>query len=116
MVRHKALMNSEVTLENIVQAYEARERAYHEYERTHQFQDQQNFEDAKCALMPYLYDEDLENFGRECQVGSGQWLQEEDRFKSWSDASEQSIRLFWLQGIPGAGTSRELLNFDSIYA
>jgi hypothetical protein len=104
IIRHKALMNSEVTLENVVQAYEARERAYREYERTHQFQDWQNFEDVKLALIPHLYDGDLEKFGRECQIGSGQWLQEEDRFKIWADAKDHSVRLFWLQGIPGAGT------------
>jgi len=37
IIRHKALMNSEVTMESVVQAYEAREKAYQEYERTHQF-------------------------------------------------------------------------------
>jgi len=105
IIRHKALMSNEVTLENVVQAYEARARAYQEYERTHRFQDQLNFEDAKAALMPHLYDGDLEKFGRECHTGSGQWLQEEETFRNWVDANDHSVRLFWLQGIPGAGTS-----------
>jgi hypothetical protein len=106
-------MNSEVTLENVVQAYEARERAYQEYERTHQFQDRQNFEDAKVALSPHLYDADLEKFGRECPIESGEWLQKEDSFKNWANANHCSVRLFWLQGIPGAGTSRALYESDS---
>src|SRR5271170_6784620 len=105
MIRHKALMNSEVTLENIVQAYEARERAYQEYERTNQFQDWQNFECVKAAISPYLYDGDLEAFRRECQVESGQWLEEEENFRKWSDPNDHSVPLFWIHGIPGAGTS-----------
>ena len=105
IIRHKALMNSEVTLESVVQAYEERERAYQEYERTHQFQDWQNFEGVKSAISPYLYDDDLEAFRRECQVESGQWLEEEDNFKKWSDPNDHLVRLFWLKGIPGAGTS-----------
>ena len=78
-------MNSEVTLESIAQAYEAREKAYQEYERTHQFQDLQNFEAVRAAISPYLYDSELEAFRRECQVESGLWLEEEDNFKKWSD-------------------------------
>jgi hypothetical protein len=105
IIRHKALINSEVTLESVVQAYEAREKAYQEYERTHQFQDWQNFESVRAAISPYLYDNDLEAFRRECQVKSGQWLEEEDNFKKWSDPNDHSVRLFWLRGIPGAGTS-----------
>ena len=92
-------------MESVVQAYEARERAYQEYERMHQFQDWQNFEGVRVALSPYLYDNDLEAFRRECQVESGQWLEEEDNFKKWSDPNDHSVRLFWLQGIPGAGKS-----------
>jgi len=98
-------MNSEVTLENVVQAYEAREKAYREHEITYKFQDWQNFEAVKTAISPYLYDDDLEAFRRECQVESGQWLEEEDNFKKWSDPNDHSVCLFWLQGIPGAGTS-----------
>jgi hypothetical protein len=97
-------MNSEVTLENVVQAYEARRRAYQESERTHDFQEWQNFECVRTAISPYLYDNDLEALSRECQVESGQWLEEEDDFKKWSDPNDQSSRVFWLQGIPGAGT------------
>jgi hypothetical protein len=97
-------MNSEVTLENILQAYDSRERAYMEYDRMHDFQDWQNFETVKAAMAPYLYDDDLEAFRRECQSESGQWLEEENSFKRWSDPSDHSVRLFWLQGMPGAGT------------
>ena len=55
-------MNSEVTLENILQAYDSRERAYMEYDRMHDFQDWQNFEAVRAAIAPYLYDDDLEAF------------------------------------------------------
>jgi len=105
LTRHKALINSEVPLASVIQAYEAREKAYQEYERMHQFQDWQNFEGVRVALSPYLYDNDLEAFRKECQVESGQWLEEEDDFKKWSDPNDHSVRLFWLQGIPGAGKS-----------
>jgi hypothetical protein len=105
-------MNSEVTLENILQAYDSRERAYMEYDRMHDFQGWQNFEAVRAAIAPYLYDDDLEAFRRECQSESGQWLEEENSFKRWSDPSDQSIRLFWLQGMPGAGTSFAFHNLN----
>ena len=98
-------MNCEVTLVNIVQAYDAREKAHQEYERNHQFQDWQNFEGVKTAISPYLYDNDLEAFRRECQVEPGKWLEEDQNFKKWSDPNDLSVRLFWLHGIPGAGRS-----------
>lgn len=108
MVRHKALLNSNVTLEDVIRADEARERAYQEYERTHQFQDWQNFETVKAAIAPCLYDDYLEYLSRECGSESRQWLEDEDDFKKWSDPNDQSVRLFWLQGIPGAGKSFSL--------
>ena len=97
-------MNSEVTIESVAQAYEAREKAYQEYERTHRFQDWQNFEGVKAAVSPYLYDNELEAFRREYQVEPGQWLEDEDDFKKWLDPNDHSVRRFWLQGIPGDGT------------
>jgi hypothetical protein len=103
MVRHKTLLNSEVTREDIVRADEARETAYQEYERTHQFQDWQNFEMVKAAIAPCLYDDYLELLSKEYKSESGQWLEGENDFKKWSDPNNHSIRCFWLQGIPGAG-------------
>ena len=35
--------------------------------------------------------------------GSGQWLLNDIRFKSWFDAIYCSTPLLWLNGIPGAG-------------
>ena len=112
MIRHKALMNSEVTLENILQAYNSRERACMEYDRMRDFQDGQNFETVRAAIAPHLYDDDLEAFRRECESKSGQWLEEEKNFKRWSDPSDHSVRRFWLQGMPGAGTSFAFHNLN----
>ena len=94
MVRHKALMNREVTLENVIQAHEMREGDFQEYERTNKFQDRQNSEDVKVALSPYLYDKELEIFREKCLPETGQWLKEEKIFQKWSDLNEQSVRLF----------------------
>lgn len=84
-------MKKEVTLNSVIQVYEARERAYQGYERTHQFQYWQNFETVKAAISRYLYDDDLEAFRREYQVESAQWLEEEENFKKWSDPNVHSL-------------------------
>jgi hypothetical protein len=96
-------MNSEVTLESIIRADEDRRRVFDAHERMQDHQDWQDFEAARSGLDPYLYDADLERLANECQPDAGQWLEEDDSFKKWSDPNDNSARVFWLQGIPGAG-------------
>lgn len=101
--RHTVLMNSEVTLAHITEAYAARTRMFGEYERAIDFQHRQDFESAKVSLSPHLYDNDLERLQRGCCPESGRWLEKEMAFSCWLDPRNKSARLIWFQGIPGAG-------------
>lgn len=101
--RHSGLMIGEVSLKDIADAQEAREQAAVKYARDEEFQRRQDFALAKQALSPTLYDDELEAFRKiRCQ-NSGDWLKRGGKFCEWLDASSQ-LRLFWLNGIPGAGT------------
>ncbi|KAF2138225.1 uncharacterized protein K452DRAFT_90147 [Aplosporella prunicola CBS 121167] len=101
--KHRNLMDSEVTLANIMEADAARLDAYRRYEQNQEFQQRQDFNTAKTSLSPALYDHELERIKRECSVQSGNWLETLEQFRSWLDPSKSTTRLFWLQGIPGAG-------------
>ncbi|KAI5458921.1 hypothetical protein BGZ63DRAFT_361273 [Mariannaea sp. PMI_226] len=103
MAKHRMLMQSEVTLASITEAHDARTRALREYERSHQFQQRQDFEMILASLTPHLYDQDLEQFRERCIVESGSWLMNHAQYQKWFDASDDSTRLLWFEGIPGAG-------------
>jgi hypothetical protein len=106
--RHTHLMIGEVTLTDIVKAQEAREQAMEKYIRDEEFQRRQDFESVKQSLLPKLYDDELESFRKRRFPRSGEWLESDDQFSGWLDPKNKSQRLFWLQGIPGAGLLRKL--------
>jgi hypothetical protein len=108
--RHAHLMIGEVTLTDIVKADEAREQAMEKYTRDEEFQRRQDFESVKQSLLPKLYDDELEEFSKRRCPHSGEWLESDDQFSRWLDPKDKSQRLFWLQGIPGAGMLRKLGN------
>jgi hypothetical protein len=108
--RHAHLMIGEVTLTDIVKAHEAREQAVEKYTRDEEFQRRQDFESVKQSLLPKLYDDELEEFSKRRCPHSGEWLESDDQFSRWLDPKDKSQRLFWLQGIPGAGMLRKLGN------
>jgi hypothetical protein len=100
---HVTLMDSEVTLANIIEADAARAKAYEEYERNEAARQAQQFESMRLLLSPHLYDDELERLRRKYYAKSGEWLENEDRFRKWIDPINHSTNLFWLIGIPGAG-------------
>lgn len=103
MARHKLLMDSEVTLANIGEAYAARSRAYEEYEKNQASWQRQHFESAKLSVSPRLYDYDLEKIRERCCEETGRWIWKEDAFCSWYDLNDLSTCVLWLVGMPGAG-------------
>ena len=108
--RHNNLMIGEVTLADIRKAHEAREQALKRYTRDEDFQRRQDFEAVKQGLRPKLYDDELEGYRRIHCPGTGEWLDSNDQFCRWLDPKNKSQRLFWLQGIPGAGMLRKSSN------
>ncbi|KAI1378425.1 hypothetical protein F4677DRAFT_394594 [Hypoxylon crocopeplum] len=106
---HKDLFRSQVTLEEINRAFEARKKDEQERERARIEQDRQNFRDMRIELAPRFYDDDLEHFLGNSLPGSGKWVQDDPIFKEWL-RGDSSNRVSWFRGIPGAGKTRLCAN------
>ncbi|KAL2680380.1 hypothetical protein Neosp_007978 [[Neocosmospora] mangrovei] len=103
MTQHRNLMSEEATLEHLMEAQKARKRALEEYERQFEFQQRQEFDLVRNSLNARLYDQDLERLKSHAGHGSGIWLEGHPAYQKWIDVQDNSPRLLWLQGIPGAG-------------
>lgn len=96
-------MDSEVTLVHITEAYAARDSTYDKYERDQEHDDRMEFQNIIKSLSPQLFDPQLERIKQRCSIQAGKWLETDKHFSEWQDASNQSARVLWLTGIPGAG-------------
>ena len=105
MERHKLLLDGEVTLAHITEAQAARLRAYREYEEARESQLRQDLALAKSSLSPVFYDLELDTLLGNCSEQAGEWMQNHEFFKKWSDLNNLSTRFLWFEGIPGAGNS-----------
>ncbi|KAJ8129744.1 hypothetical protein O1611_g3888 [Lasiodiplodia mahajangana] len=101
--RHKLLMTSQVTLEDVAQSYEARKQAMHEYEEQQKFRDRQDFEALASEYSPSTYHRKLAQILDITAPGSGGWLAQKPEFIQWSDKNNVVNRCLWLYGIPGSG-------------
>ncbi|KAK2764389.1 hypothetical protein FQN54_009083 [Arachnomyces sp. PD_36] len=101
--RHGLLMTNEVNLEHIREAHDTRIKALDHYTRTREFQERQDFEAVETHISPRFYDGELDRLLRTVCHGTGRWLQREETFSQWLDHANTSVKLLWLQGIPGAG-------------
>lgn len=101
--KHRILMDGSITLAHIIEAHAARQRAFEEFDRQHDFRQRQDLEAAKYSLSPVLYDRDLQRLKACRVVRSGEWLLDQEQYINWIDPSDKKSRLLWLQGIPGAG-------------
>ncbi|KAI1103967.1 hypothetical protein F4804DRAFT_211097 [Jackrogersella minutella] len=103
MEHHKAMMTMNVTLEDIVQAHQARKRALEEYEDAQAFRDNQTFKTIRNEFNPHNHDEKLADILRRSSVKSGKWLENELDFTRWHDPVDRTLKSIWLHGIPGSG-------------
>lgn len=101
--KHRILMDGSTTLAHIVEAHAARQRDLQEFERQHEFRQRQDLEAVKSSLSPVIYDRDLQRLKACRVVRSGDWLSDQEEYNHWIDSSNETSRLLWLQGIPGAG-------------
>ncbi|KAI0442379.1 NACHT domain protein [Xylaria telfairii] len=100
---HVRLMRNEVRLEHIQQEHEARQRALANFEREEEERRAQEFHRIKTDIAPQSYDDTLEIFRGLVYQGTGLWLLQDATFKQWLNPISGEPRIFWLQGIPGAG-------------
>ena len=97
------MMDSEVTLVHITEAYAARASTYDKYEKDQEYDERMEFRHIMTSLSPRLYGDELERITQRCSIAAGKWLETDKHFSDWQDASNQSERILWLTGIPGAG-------------
>ncbi|KAI0889136.1 uncharacterized protein GGS22DRAFT_153217 [Annulohypoxylon maeteangense] len=103
MDNHKAIMTTNVTLQDILLAHQARKRALEEYDQAQVFRDNQTFNTIRNELSPHDHDVELASILRRSSVVSGEWLRDEPDFMRWHDSIDRTARILWLCGIPGSG-------------
>ena len=101
--RHKTLMRNEVRLEHIREEHEARVRSFEHFERTEKHHRQQEYNAIRADISPTCYNSKLDWILGRAYEGTGNWLLRHDTFVNWLDTANHSTKIFWLQGIPGAG-------------
>ncbi|KAF3061219.1 nacht domain protein [Daldinia childiae] len=100
---HKAIMTTNVTLEDVLRAHQFRKLALEEHARAQAFRESQTFNAIRNELNPHNYDVELMDILRRSSVVSGNWLDEEPGSKIWYDPADSTVRCLWLHGIPGCG-------------
>ncbi|KAJ4142856.1 hypothetical protein NW754_010295 [Fusarium falciforme] len=97
------MMRTEVRLEEIRAADEARERELEHFALTEENAIKQEYSNLRTHISPKGYDRDLDRIHSAVVAGTGKWLFSDQSFKDWVDHCEGSTRILWLKGIPGAG-------------
>ena len=104
--RHTLLLRREVGLEHIQEAHKAQQQALKHYEKTEKAFQRQEYLSLKNDISPRTYGDKLDSFhARVCQ-GTGRWLLKDKTFAKWLDKADTSMKILWLQGIPGAGACK----------
>jgi hypothetical protein len=101
--QHTLMMSNEVQLGHIRESYTARAEVLEKWERDREFQERQDFHAVEVYLSAYRYELELYRLLDVVTSGTGNWLSRNKDFSQWLNAEEDSKRLLWLQGIPGAG-------------
>ncbi|UKZ56611.1 hypothetical protein TrVGV298_010450, partial [Trichoderma virens] len=101
--RHTNLMRNNVRLEHLREENEYRQRAFEHFEATQKSNLRQEYNTIKTDLSPSYYDTELYRIRGQVCKGTGNWLKQASDFKKWFDGNDDSTRILWLCGIPGAG-------------
>ncbi|KAI8718204.1 NACHT domain-containing protein [Fusarium sp. LHS14.1] len=103
IARHRELMRTEVRLEEIRAADEARQRELEHFAQAEETAIKQEYFTLRAHVSPKTYDHDLYRHHATVCDGTGKWLFRDQLFKDWVDHSKGTTRILWLKGIPGAG-------------
>ena len=114
IAQHRIMMDSEVTLAHIKEAYAARVDAQDKFERDQEYEERMEFQIIMNSLSPQLYDAQLERIKQRCFMEAGKWIEQDNDFSEWQDPSNQSAKVLWLMGIPGAGMTRLVVSIPNI--
>ncbi|KAL6796983.1 hypothetical protein J3E68DRAFT_450030 [Trichoderma sp. SZMC 28012] len=101
--RHTNLMRNKVRLEHLREEYEHRQRAFDHFEAIQKSNMRQEYNVIKTDVSPKFYDAELYRIRGQICKGTGNWLKQASDFKKWLNGDDDSTRILWLCGIPGAG-------------
>ncbi|UKZ70764.1 uncharacterized protein TrAtP1_011734 [Trichoderma atroviride] len=101
--RSTNLMRTKVSLEHIREEREHRQRASDHYESTKKSSTRQEYNIIKTDISPKSYAADLYRIRGQVCAETGSWLKQDSGFKKWLDVEDDSRKILWLCGIPGAG-------------
>lgn len=96
-------MRTEVRLEEIRAADEARQRELKHFAQAEEAAIKQEYFTLRAHVSPKTYDHDLYRHHATVCDGTGKWLFRDQSFKNWLDPTAGSTQILWLKGIPGAG-------------
>jgi hypothetical protein len=108
--RHTLLLRREVGLEHIQEAQNAQLQALEHYEKNEKSSRRQEYHSLKTDVSPRRYEDKLDSFHARVYQGTGQWLLRDTAFAKWLDKVDMSLKILWLQGIPGAGSWKNYLD------
>ncbi|RSL51391.1 hypothetical protein CEP53_008444 [Fusarium sp. AF-6] len=103
MKDHTYHLRNEVRLEDIQEAYDARQLDIENFAKLEEANRKQEYNALETAIAPTSYGRKL-NFlrGRFCE-GTGDWLIKDPDLSKWLKVTQGSPKIIWLCGIPGAG-------------
>lgn len=112
--RHTNLMRNKVRLEHLREEFEHRQRALDHFEATQKSNMRQEYNVIKTDISPSFYDAELYRIRGQICMGTGNWLKQASDFKKWLNGDDDSTRILWLCGIPGAGSPSHFSRLFSI--
>lgn len=101
--KHANLLMDEASFEHMRMVAESTAAALKKAEKDETIQQLQLFQALEASICPQLYDEKMDWLRSRVYKDTSNWLLKDVSFKKWIEAGDQSKRLIWLQGIPGAG-------------
>ncbi|PQE07875.1 hypothetical protein CJF32_00003003 [Rutstroemia sp. NJR-2017a WRK4] len=113
---YNLLLRKEVQFEHIQEQHDATLRSLKHFEKTEKDHQLQEYHGIRTELSPVKYDDKLDLFrGRSCS-GTGEWLLNDQTFTQWLNVSDVSLRLIWIQGIPGADQAGKIPKSRTLFA
>ncbi|RSL54227.1 hypothetical protein CEP54_010009 [Fusarium duplospermum] len=103
MKDHTYHLRNEVRLEDIQEAYDARQLDIENFAKLEEANRKQEYNALETAIAPTSYRKKLSFLrGRVCE-GTGDWLIKDPDLSKWLKVTQDSPKVIWLCGIPGAG-------------
>ncbi|KAK0739375.1 hypothetical protein B0T21DRAFT_362512 [Apiosordaria backusii] len=101
--RHASMMRTTILWEHIKDERKAMTQALDDIEKAERERVHQEFHRFKTDISPQFYYRELDAISGKLCEGTGKWLWKADKLNPWLEAGQSAKRVWWLEGIPGAG-------------